>query len=286
MKCDKCSYESERDFAFCPNCGSPATKEEPVSSPQPDVVYSSVNASDTAVNTGNSVLNRFSSMFKDNLFLVICILMSASCGLALINVSFPVIAIIITVFLWMIFAQAKNGIVEAKYMRYISGAVFADYIVTWVLCGLVAFLGIMCFMLFAALGSDPDVVSALMSALRQVPGMTPALMSAMNSSIIVIAIIILFSCVIGAAAAALLNIFGIRTIHRFVKSAYQSVDAGQLMVYKVRAAKTWILVFGILEAVSAAFSITNFSAFLANGCGAAATIIGSVLIGKYFSDCE
>ena len=117
MKCNNCSFESEQDFAFCPNCSAPAG--EPVSVSEPIV---------------NPVGERVMAALKDKMFLAICVLLTVASAISTFSGGgIPAIIILHTVFLWIAYSKVQKNIVDTKQLRNLSGTVYAQYVVLNVL---------------------------------------------------------------------------------------------------------------------------------------------------------
>ena len=140
MKCPNCGFESERNYPTCSQC-------------QAEI-------------QANPVAQKILRPLKDALFLVICILMSASCLLSLAADNVPLIEILLTVFLWLTYAQSCKGIADAKHLRCISGTVYADYVITYVAAGLVLVLGLIAAAAFGMFLNDPAFLKALKVELK------------------------------------------------------------------------------------------------------------------------
>ena len=133
MKCIKCGFESAEDFNFCPVCSEPQTPVESVSiNPAADVVMPAL---------------------KDNLFLAICILITIYCGLALVSGTLPLIQVLTTIFLWLVYSQSKEGFVSENHLRNVSGTVYAGYVINNVVFGIIAFCGIIIGGLFSLIAN-------------------------------------------------------------------------------------------------------------------------------------
>ena len=263
MKCNNCNFETEQDFVYCPNCGAAHTEN---------------SNSETNFETAEPVsitpaADRILSVLKDNLFLAVCILVSASAVLSILSATLPVLSILFTIFLWLVYAGGKKGIADAKYLRYVSGTVFAGYVINFVLAGLIIFAGLLCGLIFGALGSSSlfdDILSQ-----TEFSGLAGLFISASG-----VVLFFLFAAI--GAAYLVLNLLGMRKIHSLAKTTYQSIDCGVLNLPDANSARVWLLVFGICTAVTALFSLAgDATAALSSGCDAAAMIISSVLINKY-----
>ena len=116
MICNHCGYQANEDFAFCPNCGKSVNEGQQTAGENNDQQTEGQVFQNVSVQA-DFATQKALSLFKDSLFLVICILQSVATGLSLIGKSFPIIGILFTVFLWLIYSQSSKNIVSAKYMR-------------------------------------------------------------------------------------------------------------------------------------------------------------------------
>ena len=284
MFCKNCGAQLNDGAAFCTSCGAqtnaqteqPEASAQPVNNAQPEQPFQPTMPVQEAAQFGavSTMLGRFSAVFSDTLFLVICILVSANAAFTLLcgasNLVGLVPGVLFTIFLWLTYVGAKKGEISGKYMRYTSGTVFALYIVGWVCAGAFALLALI------------SLVSGglLSSILSEFGGDLYYEFGALFSGGIGVLLAILF-LVIGAAIAVL-NYFGVLTLHKLAKSMYMSVESGVEQLEKVDSAKTWMLVFGIVYGIGALGSVGDIKSFLAEGSLAAAYIVAYVWLGKNF----
>lgn len=254
MKCHQCGFESELTYPVCPQCQAQLQ-------PNP---------------AAQSILKAL----KDSLFFVICILFSVAVVMSLAADSLSVPNILIAVFLWLVYAQSKKDIADAKHLRCVSGAVYANYVITYVAAGLVLVLGIICTAAFGLIASDPTLIEAMLADVADVDLDALTQMFAIIPSTLILVVF-----VIVAAIIVVLNIFSMRYIHRFAQSVYKSIEAGVLKLKYVDAAKAWLFVFGGFAAVICLSSLSDgqITAAFSSGADAAACIIAGILIRKYFS---
>ncbi len=273
MKCYHCGYENELDFGYCPSCGRPS---------MPCV-------------SENPAAATLLAALKDNLFLIICILMTAACGLSIVAENMPLLNILITIFLWLTYAQAKKGVAEAKHLRQISGTVFAQYIITYVLAGLLVFMGVICGVAFGILAATPEFAEELLLAFGELEqefaqfgefgtfdifGEYGSFVGTF-ASVIGIVIFAIFTFV--GIVTAVINAFSMRYLHKLAQSAYQSIEKGRLELKHVGAARGWLIVFAVCTGLSALGSLSEYMPMLAlsEGCLCAVDILCVVLINKY-----
>ena len=261
MKCSHCGFEHEMDFAYCPVCGNSAPAE-PVVSINP---------------AAHTVL----AALKDSLFLVICILVSIFCIFSMAADNLPLIEILITVFLWLAFAKSRKDIADSKQLRNVSGAIYAQYVISYVVAGLLVLIGFIFAAAFGVLASDPGFIRSLFSEFMEIPGYYDQIAGIITAAS---GWIILVVFVIAAGFIVLINVFSMRYIHRFAKSVYTSIDAGCLKLKYVNAAKNWLIVFAVFAGISALSSLGagEIDAGIASAASCAANILGSILIRRYF----
>lgn len=260
MKCTNCGYDNIENARFCQGCGAELPpNRQPLS-------------------------ERLLQLLNDNNFMVLCILFSVSTGFSLIGGGLPVIGILMTIFLWIAFAQSKKGIISPNYIRNISGTIFASYVINWVLCGLMALCGILLIILSATVDMTElwnrlayELGPYMYDYLEGFGMITNFFLIFVSIALIIIAVVI-----------ACFNVFGRRTIHRFVQSIYKNLESGQMYLTKCGAAKTWMMVFGIVNAISAVLALARAGifSFLEEGCLSAVFFLSSVMVSKYFGDLE
>lgn len=267
MKCNNCGNEILENSAFCTFCGSPLT---------------SVEATDTPV---SAVKEKILNIFKDKLFLALCILVSISTVFSIANSNIPLLLILFTIFLWLIYAKSTKNTVDIKNMRCVSGTVFASYVINWVAIGLLGFVTVIGAIITLAIGSTAEfenTVNRILSEYDFSVNGFDSLLALTTGSIMIIAVVAFIMLLVICVIAAIVNIFGVRSIHKFAKSLYISAEIDNFFIEKLNAAKSWLLVFGIFTCISALPCIDNFRAFITNGCLGVAYILAYILIKKHF----
>lgn len=267
MKCINCGNEIADNSAFCAFCGSPTS---PVEETQTTV---------------SAVHQKLLDIFKDKLFLVLCILVSASTVISIASSNVPLLLILFTIFLWLIYAKAAKNTVDIKNMRNVSGTIFATYVIGWVTIGLLGLVSVMGAVVALAIGNTAELQGIITKVLSEIDysfNEFDTILELATGSIMIITAVVLIIVFIACIIAAVINIFGMRSIHKFAKSLYKSAEIDNFCIEKLAAAKSWILVFGILSCVSCLFSIGSFKLFLSNGCLGAAYILAYVLIREHF----
>lgn len=259
MRCRKCGCDNNINARFCQSCGSVLAFHQ------------------------NYLAEKIILLLKDGLFMALCILYSISAAFSLVNVRIStVIGILMTIFLWLIFAQSRNGSIDSRYMRYISGTIYASYVIRWVICCVVILCGLLLAVLSFSISTgdlwnmfDFDIKSYIDDYLGVFNFIT-------GSYLLLVSAVLMIFAVIGI----ILNVLGWRSIHCFAKSVYGTFENARVYIVKRRAAQNWLMMFGILDAIYAVFDLAvgNIALFMDEGCLSAAFIIGSILVGKYFGN--
>lgn len=259
MRCNDCGFEYEEGFSYCPRCGS---------GPQPATV------------SENYAALAILPALKDTLFLLICILISASCILSISAGNLPLLNILLAVFLWLTYARSCKDIADPQHLRSISGTVYANYVITYVAAGIFAVLGFIIAFAFQMLLSDTALLNTFLDSFIELDDYTAAFITSL-SAIGGTALIVIFLLV--AAIIIALNVFSMRYIHRFAKSVYQSIQNGVLELKHVTGAQIWLFIFGAFSGLSALSELVGggLDACLSSAASCAACILAGVLIRKY-----
>jgi hypothetical protein len=264
MKCSKCGLETEQNNVFCPRCGERLITEE--------------------AQAGTFAFKILPAL-RDPLFLVVCILLSVTCLMSLMVGSVPLINILITVFLWLTYAQANKDIADANHLRCVSGAVYAQYVISYVVAVLVLVMGVILSVALNAVGgSMPGLWDEVLGELAQEE--TFAIVMAMLPSVSGAVIIVL--CAIVTIAVIVFNIFTMRYLHRFAKSVYRSIEQGTCALECVNAAKIVLFILGGFAVISGLSSLGKgqFNGFISNVSSGGCSIIAGLLVRKHLEPKE
>lgn len=279
MKCLKCNYENIEGSRFCQNCGS---NLELQAAPAPSIevppTYTPTTFAEPNFQTAyNPAAARLTAAAGDSLYLVICILLSVS---ALFSLS--VVTVLIAIFSWLCFAAAKKGNIQSNHLRVISGAVYADYIVTKILGILLIVLGALLAIIFIAGGPTGFLMDFLF---KIVPNMDNDLFYKLPSAFFsAFGVGMGIGLVIAGIAVIIITNLGLKKIHRFAKSVYKSVESGCENYEHTNAIGGWLIAYSVMNASSALTYITSKEPFacIAAGAIAAVGIIAFIIYKKYF----
>ena len=264
MKCPHCDYERPEAFAYCPKCGKPSTRES-----EPVVICPTP---------------RILSFIKDDLFFIVCILLTAGVGCTMLSGGFNALTLLITIFAWLTYAGGRKNVVEHKHIKVISGSVYAIYVIENILAVFVILSGIAYSLMMLGL--------PLLSGLNIEEFITDKLGPMIMLSGVVLALISAVAMFLGVILIALgvimliVNIAGRKKLHALIKSIYKSAEAGEENFVGVNKAQPWIIIFAVLSIIAAITSVSNGSVFgfLSEGAFAAALIICSILVSKHLCD--
>ena len=262
MKCSECGYESSEQFAHCPHCGAPS-QDQSVSE--------------------NTAAATVLAMLQDKLFLFLCIAVAASCILSISAGGLPLLHILIAVFLWLAYADAKKGTVNTEHLRSVSGTVYAQYVINHILAVLTLVMGV----LFAALCYYATETVTVHQVLSEV---LAEVLADFNLSIDLTMILALSGTVVlivFALVAVLVEVFNILSlgkIHRFLKSLYTGVQAGKLELKSFSGARAWLLILGICSGLGILDMLIDPLAALSSAVSCTGCILAWILIGKHLTD--
>ncbi len=260
MKCLNCGLVYDEEYSFCPNCGTSAPVAEPISL--------------------NPTADKVLVVLKDKLFFVICILITISSAFGVIGGNLPLFEILITIFLWITYSKSLNGEVDSGSLRCVSGTVYAQYIVSNVLCCIIIGCGALISVIFAAV---PDLMGTIKELENELIVEFPEIAFLTNDVLFFALKIVGPIIVVAGIIALLVNVFGMRKIHRFIKSVYQGIDFQNPNFENPKAARNWMIVFSVLYVVTA-FSdgFQNIFFAISKGCTIIVMILATILISKYF----
>ncbi len=276
MKCNQCGYEEAPSFNFCPKCGCAVGALAPTPTESPFVTPRSANEVE------QKVLNAV----KSPLFIVIAILLTAYTGFGIFGGGFSPITILATIFSWIVYASATKNVCDVKNLRVLSGVTFASYVVGLVLSIICAVVGILIAVFGGAIAGDAKLLNYILENATVNGENIKYFLENFEIALPLFLIVFGIMFVIISVPAVLVSVFGVKTIHSFVKSVYKSAESGKLELKKKRAAEGWLMVFGVLTAISAILSLVaelNLINFILNSMISALYICLSVFIKKKFS---
>lgn len=258
MKCNEYGYESSEQFVYCPHCSAP-TQGPPVSE--------------------NTAATTVLAMLQDKLFLFLCIAVAASCILSISAGGLPLLHILITVFLWLAYADAQKGTVNTEHLRSVSGTVYAQYVINHVLAVLILVMGVLFAVLFHSVADLATVRQSLLEVIADF-----GLAIDLNAILALSGTVVLIAFALVAVLIEVFNILSLGKIHRFLKSLYTGVRAGKLELKSLSGARVWLLILGICSGLGMLDMLTDPFAALSSAASCATCILAWILIGKHLTD--
>ncbi len=265
MKCNHCGFESEQDFEYCMNCGAASNDNntacvEAVSlNPAADVVMGAL---------------------KDKLFLVLCILMTASCVLSLSASGMPLLNILTTIFLWLTYADAQKGFVNEKHLQFISGVVYANYIITNVAFIMITVCGILLSLVLGYATGEQELLD-ITAPMFDFAGQAFQKVMEYIADYAAYGIGLIFTGV--GVIGIVINVLCMRKIHRFAKSVYTGIMYQNRNFESPRTVKNWFVFIAVCCTITtASMAMNDATVLLTNACTTATAIIVAILINKHF----
>ena len=260
MICKYCGSQLPYGAKFCSDCGHKTDESEYL----PNVAYDSQPIV-------TPLYQKTLSAIGSGMFLAACILVSAG-TLFTVNV----IRILLTIFMWLLYAQGRKGVADARHLRCISGTIFAEYVIRYVVIGCCALIGL----IFIAY---PTVINSAFLKILEVLGVANLGDALIQYNVMAISWAVGIIFLLIAVVGIVINICGYRKIHLFFKMLHTNVSSGYDAELPVSGAAAWMMVFGIFAGIGALSNLgENLWGFIGSGSISAAFIIGNRILVKYF----
>lgn len=243
--------------------------------------------------TNNPMENRMVALFGDKMFLAMCVLLSVAAGIGVISGGgFSVTTILFTIFLWLLYSDAKKSVVEVSKMRVISGTLFAQFVLSVISVVCIA-IGVVVLVVLATQGAqkqgDTGFTNAVIQALEdhnfQINLGTYKLPLPSYETFIDTMWFLAILGLLFVAAILVVEVIGYRKLHRLAKALYKCVESKNFIIDGLRGVKAWLVLFTVyngLLALGGLYSL-DIAGFLINGVKCATYILASKLIKKYIS---
>lgn len=214
---------------------------------------------------------------SSGLFLAICILSTVALVFGTFGFdaeygvttgSIDIFGILSTVGLWITYASAcdRKGEINPAGATIVSGCIKAQRILIWVIIGLLGVLGILCIVVGALTQAMPGLAEGFDDYVDMyIHGVAPEymeeLVAALEELIANGFVMLLFVgigiCVLIAAIVLLIfNLTYYKSCHRLAYSVAEAVKGHSTALVGTRAVSIWLMVFGILAALSAAVDLS------------------------------
>ncbi len=271
MKCEKCGYVSNADFKFCKNCGAPAPEEILPDCPTPKIL----------------------ACVKSKLYFAFCILIGISAAMSNLNllgltsasgiVSIPknIIILVIAIGAWLIYFEGQKNQLSQKHFKVFSIGVFLKYI--W------GYFGGVGIILIGALACVFPFIVAFFQAFEYGDVFNlEEMLEGGGIFAIILAIVIGVLIILLGIVAIIITALGRRSIHRFTKSLYTSVENGEEQFAAAPKVQFWLFVFAAINIAAELFVFlanpTTIFAIPQRLVYCAALIVGAITFKTYFKN--
>lgn len=230
--------------------------------------------------------------FSDTLFLVMCILLSASTLFSVLSVlgggtfTLPVINILFIIALWLVFASAKNegAPLSSSGLKLASGTTTAVFVIYWVIVGFCA-LGAIAFLALSAGSTSAYIGKIIAQSIFDYTDIILPFETGVFASVMFIILAVIF--LIGAAVMILINLFFVRNLKKFIQSVRTSADTGVMDIQKASTVSKWLIVIAVFSGIS---TLSGFAVFdgssvlicLASCCETALAIVACIWVKRHF----
>lgn len=242
-------------------------------------------------------LGQIRAMLASPLMLTLCVLSSACAFFGLISGRVNIFAILYAIAFWLAYASARGTETEMKtgglkMTYYVSKALM---IVMWVAVGLVA-LGAVLASLGAMFGASIPSFRIFGSGFDFLPrfdgsfyGLAYGIEFPFDAAMIsasLFFILLAFGLLVACVLMVIVQIFYIRSLCRFTRSLYSAALDGRGTLIKLKAARQWTFVLGILSCLSifgVGYDLGQNLAALSGACGGAAMIVCAVMLKNFLA---
>ena len=218
---------------------------------------------------------------QDPLFLVMCVLISVS-----IAFSFNIFNLLLVIGMWIAFANAKSNGSILSGAKLCAGTMKANYIVWWVVIGMIYLLGVIVILLalVAPLGFTNTY---FIDSFLEIDGVGEAFESLVLSGLayevlyVMLLVISGITLLILATIFLFLNIFFNKNVYKFAYSLRDNISSGAPIV-KAKTVSAWLMVLAIIQGLGVFGTLFDFESVAAVGTMLATYIIAYIWIKKYF----
>ncbi len=237
--------------------------------------------------------------FASGLFLAMCILATLATLFGTITFSFDegprfsgvnIISVISTIGMWITYATASDGSRDQMSnggVTMVSGCIKATRVIMWIVMSLLLFCGLMLILVGVLSPLVTDFTDDILNSVRvslegfspeQVEEITALLDRLFADGLLALVFVAAgIGVILGAVVVLIFNLTYYRYCHRLAYSIAEMVKGRTDRLLDVRTVSTWLLVVGILSAVSSFYS-------LGGAVTAALYIVSSVFVKKLGAD--
>lgn len=298
MYCRKCGAEIGTS-AFCPRCGTPQNTNQPSAGPQP--LYQTAGYRQGPY---GQVADRFRKLFRDPLYIILTVLMTAQTVLSFwigsettyrigrlsIGSGFDLGSLLFTVALWIILFSASGNSVRFTSGGLTMASVLLKIILIFLWIALIA-TGVGVLLLLATLVVPQTWIGQLVSSGDLTAFLNEPELSAFQPWISQLstlgALPFMVVILIIAAVAVLIIVLVLlyyKKLHDLAKSMSLSAKTDVLQLKSAAAARNWLMVFAILNLCINGISLLTGSFALSaipSVCTSAVSLLAAALIKRH-----
>lgn len=300
MFCPNCGTDLG-ESTVCPNCTAATTEYTEQSELTPPAEhYDSAECTapteyDVFCSDDTTPPDRLAGLkaaFTDPLFLVMCILLSASTLFSVLSVfgggafTLPVINILFVIALWLVFASVKTdgAPLSPGGLKLASGTTTAVFVICWVIVGFCA-LGAIAFLALSAGSTSAYIGKIIAQSIFDYTDIILPFETGVFASVMFIVLAVI--CLIGAAVMILINLFLIRNLKKFIQSVRTSADTGVMDIQKASTVSKWLIVIAVFSGIT---TLSGFAGLnggsvlicLASCCETALAIVACIWVKRHF----
>lgn len=252
-------------------------------------------------------LKKLEGVFASPLFLATAILFSVSFAVGLAVRDFDVISLLLVIGMWLAYAAAKGGRLSENQtgIKMISGCIKAQFIITWVLIGIIIVSSILLMVLGPAVidSMDDVTVDGGSSLVRYIDKFSAGdegfdirisgvksqdlanalseILDTLGEYSVLIFSIIGICMLICVVIVILVNMFYTRNLHKLTKSVCVSFETGTVSLEKIRTVKIWMTVLAVFSGLGMVNSMLLLPvAALSSGCNCAAMVLVVIMLSR------
>lgn len=259
MNCPYCKCKLKHPLSQCPSCKSV------------------LKIDDLRLTT---LENNLLSAFKHKLFLVIAILMTASSIFAILAKGLPIFNILLSIFFWISYSNAKKGFVNRRNLRSISGTIYAEYLMINITAVLMILSGFITSFIISLANPTAEEIIRIIGEKEIFNRLPLNLISGFLINFFSVAFLVLF--VILAILILIPNLLWRSKIHNFAKSTYKSLGDDYYPVESIREARNSLFILSSIFLTEHVLFFTSIFKLLSAVCLSGAGILVAILINKYF----
>jgi len=255
MICEKCQNQVDEQDKYCRYCGNLLLHID--------------------VDGQNVALTALRSICASKLFFAICVLMSVKVASDLSSFTLPVVPTLTTIFLWMLYSNAKKNVLKLEDFSKINNVISLDRVLVWVNVGFVTVLEVALF----TFGKEciQYILSLNFPGIDSLGSYIPTFFFKNVDLILIVCETLGFIILI---AMIVYNLMFVNKLKSFVESILLSINSGSLNdIFDAKKVKNWLYVIATLQACGALRGVES-GWIIALGATAkcAASIITAIII--------